>query len=104
MASSTHSRDLERQLDAEHRMVRSVVIGVLVALPITIALAIVIMGLAIGSTASWYVWIGLGVGIGGYAAFFFGTWGGVVRSTHEFDDLDEEAMHSAPSGLEHPPG
>ena len=88
------SGGLERQLAAERTMVHSVILGILIALPITIALAIGMMALAMSDKASWYVWIGLGAGIGAYAALFFGTWGGVVYSTHKFDQLDEEAMHS----------
>ncbi len=97
------SRGLERQLAAERTMVRSVIVGILIALPITIALAIGMMALAMSDKASWYVWIGLGAGIGAYAALFFGTWGGVVYSTHEFDELDEDAMHSPDDEPEGPP-
>jgi hypothetical protein len=88
------SGGLERQLAAERTMVRSVILGILIALPITIAVAIGMMALAMSDRVSWYVWIGLGAGVGVYAALFFGTWGGVVHSTHQFDELDEEAMHS----------
>jgi hypothetical protein len=87
------SGGLERQLAAEHTMVRSIMLGILVALPITITVAIGMVGLAISDKESWYVWVGLGAGIGAYAALFFGTWGGVVYSTHVFDELDEDAMH-----------
>jgi hypothetical protein len=97
------SGGLERQLAAERTMVRSIILGILIALPITIALAIGMMGLAISDKESWYVWVGLGAGIGAYAALFFGTWGGVMYSTHEFDDLDEEAMHSSESEPDGPP-
>ena len=94
------SADFERQLAAERTMLRSVMVGILIALPITIGLAIGMMGLAISDKASWYVWVGLGAGIGAYAALFFGTWGGVVYSMHEFDELDEEAMHSSGDELD----
>ena len=92
--AAVESGDLERQLAAERTMVRSVLLGILIALPITIALAIGMMGLAMSDKTSWYIWVGLGTGIGAYAALFFGMWGGVVYSTHEFDELDDEAMHS----------
>lgn len=88
------SGGLERQLAAERTMVRSVILGTLIAFPITIALAIGMMGLAMSDKESWYVWVGLGAGIGAYAALFFGAWGGIVYSTHEFDELDEEAMRA----------
>jgi ABC-type transporter Mla subunit MlaD len=50
--------------------------------------------LAMSGKVSWYVWVGLGAGIGAYAALFFGAWAGVVYSTGAFDQLDEDAMHS----------
>ena len=52
------------------------------------------MAIAISDKETWYVWIGLSVGLGVYAAGFFGAVGGVMLSAHKFDDLDEEAMHS----------
>jgi hypothetical protein len=100
VAPVDESGNLERQLAAEHTMVRSVALGILVALPITVTLAIGMMGLAMSAKQSWYVWVGLGAGIGGYAALFFGMWGGVVYSTREFDELDDEAMHANEHALE----
>jgi hypothetical protein len=74
-------------------MVRSIIFGIFAALPFTIAVTIGIVGLAIGDKAPWYVWIGLGTGIGTYAAGFFGTFAGVTLSSHRFDELDEDASH-----------
>ena len=71
---------LDRQIQAEHAMVRSGVLGVIVTLPIAIAVLTVMMALAIGDMQPWYVWTGLGVGMGVYAAGFFGTIGGVLLS------------------------
>jgi hypothetical protein len=97
------SEGLERQLTAERTMVRSVLVGIVIAFPITVALAIGMMGLAMSTEESWYIWVGLGAGIGAYASLFFGMWAGVVHSTHEFDELDEEGMHSAQSEASVPP-
>jgi hypothetical protein len=87
------SRSLERQLAAERTMVRSIIFGIVAALPITIAVTLGIIGLAMSDKEPWYVWIGLGAGIGTYAAGFFGTFAGVVLSSHRFDELDEDASH-----------
>jgi hypothetical protein len=87
------STSLERQLAAERTMVRSVILGILAALPITVAFTIGLVGVAISDQQPWYVWIGLGAGIGIYAAGFFGTCAGVMLSSHLFDELDEEASH-----------
>jgi len=86
---------LDRQLQAEHAMVRSGILGVIVTLPIAIAVLTVLMALAIGDMQPWYVWTGLGVGMGVYAAAFFGTIGGVLLSAHNFDQIDEDADHHA---------
>jgi hypothetical protein len=86
---------LERQLAAERSMMRSVILGIVAALPITIAFTIGLIGLAISDKEPWYVWIGLGAGIGTYAAGFFGTCAGVMLSSHLFDELDEDASHSS---------
>ena len=91
--ASVQSDALQRQLAAERTMVRSIMVGILAAAPITIVLAIAMMGLAISDKEPWYVWIGLGAGIGAYAALFFGMFAGVALSTHRFDELDEEASH-----------
>ena len=96
-AAPAHSAALQQQLAAERTMVRSIIIGIFAAAPITIVLAIGMMGLAISDKEPWYVWIGLGAGIGAYAALFFGMFAGVALSTHRFDELDEDASHS-----EHP--
>jgi hypothetical protein len=91
--ASVQSGALQRQLEAERTMVRSIMVGILAAAPITIVLAIAMMGLAISDKEPWYVWIGLGAGIGAYAALFFGMFAGVALSTHRFDELDEDASH-----------
>jgi len=80
-----HSGALERQLEAERTMVRSIVLGIFAAAPITIVLAIGMMALAISDKEPWYIWIALGAGIGAYAALFFGMFAGVALSTHRFD-------------------
>lgn len=84
---------LQRQLEAERTMVRSIVLGIFAAAPITIVLAIGMMALAISDKEPWYIWIALGAGIGAYAALFFGMFAGVALSTHRFDELDEDASH-----------
>ena len=91
----TVSLALDRQLQAERAMVRAGILGVIVSLPIAIAVLTVLMALAIGDMQPWYVWIGLGVGMGVYAAGFFGTIGGVLLSADNFDQIDDDADHHA---------
>ena len=84
------STGLERQLMAERALVRSVIRGTLIALPITIAVVIGMMALAISDTQAWYVWVGLGAGLGVYCAGFFGVVGGVMSSAHRLDQIEED--------------
>ncbi len=74
-------------------MVHSIIRGIVITTPIAVAALILMMALAIGNHQPWYVWSGLGALMGVYAAGFFGTIVGVMRSSHLLDELDEEAMH-----------
>ncbi len=75
-------------------MLDAIIRGTLIALPIAIAVLLTMMAIAISDKEPWYIWIGLSVGMGVYAAGFFGAVGGVMLSAHKFDELDEEAMQS----------
>jgi hypothetical protein len=84
---------LDRQIAAERKMVRAVLIGILAAWPFSVAVTIGFLGLAIADRTSWGVWVGLGAGLGTYAAGFFGTMAGVLLSSHLFDEIDEDLGH-----------
>jgi hypothetical protein len=90
-ASSTTPTGVEiatdRQVLAEHAMVRASIVGFLVALPIGIVMLVGMMAVAIGDTQPWYVWVGLGVGMGVYAAGFLGTVGGVLMSARSLNRI-----------------
>jgi hypothetical protein len=87
------STTLDRQLAAERRIVRAVMLGILIALPFTIAFTILLTAIAISDQTTWYVWIGLGAGIGAYASVFFGSVAGIMLTSHLLDELDEEDLH-----------
>jgi hypothetical protein len=90
-ASSTTPPPIEiaddRQIRAEQAMVRVSIIGFLVSLPIGIAVLVGMMGLAIGDTQPWYVWVGLGVGMGVYAAGFLGATAGLLLSARRLNRI-----------------
>jgi hypothetical protein len=79
----------ERQLAVERGVMRSIVRGVIVALPVPIAALIGMLALAVSNKEPWYVWAGLGGGLGIYAAGFFGVIFGVMIAAHRLDQLDE---------------
>ena len=75
------------QIRAEQAMVRVSLIGFLVSLPIAIAALVGMMGLAIGDTQPWYVSVGLGVGMGVYAAGFLGATAGLLLSARRLNRI-----------------
>jgi hypothetical protein len=80
----------ERQLEGERAMVRGAIKGLLIAIPISVAVLIGMMALAMGDTQPWYVWLSLGVGMGVYAAGFLGTVGAVLVYGAKLDKLNAE--------------
>jgi hypothetical protein len=92
------SAALERQVAAEQTMMRSIVHGILIALPFTIAFTIGLVGIAISDKQPWYVWVGLGAGIGAYAAGLFGSIAAVMFTAHLLDEPSELEEHAGPPG------
>jgi hypothetical protein len=80
------SAALDQQVASERTMMRSVVHGIFIALPFTIAFTIGLLAIAISDKATWYIWVGLGTGIGTYAAVFFGSVAGVMLTAHRLDE------------------
>jgi hypothetical protein len=80
----------ERQLQAERDVVRASVKGLIVSLPISIAVLIGLMAIAIGDMQPWYVWVALGAGMGVYAAGFLGTVSAVLLASHKLDEVDAD--------------
>jgi hypothetical protein len=74
-------------------MVRAIIRGIVIALPLTVAALIGMMALALSDGQPWYTWVSLGCVMGVYAAGFFGTIGGVMLSAHLLDDVDEAAAN-----------
>jgi uncharacterized oligopeptide transporter (OPT) family protein len=83
------STAIEQQLAVERGVFRSILRGVVLALPVAIAVLIGMMALAFGNTEPWYVWVGLGAGLGVYVAVFFGMIFGVTIAAHRLDRVDE---------------
>jgi hypothetical protein len=87
---------IERQLAVERSVFRSILRGVIVALPVAMGVLIGMMALAFSDKEPWYVWVGLGGGLGIYAAGFFGLIFGVTIAAHRLDQVDEpdHPLHS----------
>jgi len=77
----------DRQIQAEQAMVRASIVGFLVSLPIAIAVLVGMTAVAISDSQPWYVWGGLGVGMGVYAAGFLGATAGLLLSARKLNRI-----------------
>jgi hypothetical protein len=74
---------------AERHLVRRMIIGTAILVPVGAALFALLVGIAIWSTGTAIAGgVAMGAGIGALAGLFFGTWAGFVASVHEFEDLE----------------
>jgi hypothetical protein len=89
---STHSTRFEESLAAEQAAERglfvTIVKTVLISLPILIGIFLLMTAIAISDKVEWYVWIGLGVGLGVLGAVLLGSLAGATLSSHRLDAVD----------------
>jgi hypothetical protein len=88
----THAERFEASLDAEHDAERdllmSLVKSIVVSLPIMVGVFVLISAIAISDKTDWYVWLGLGVGLGVIGAFLLGSLAGATLNAHKLDEVD----------------
>ncbi|HEY7438222.1 MAG TPA: hypothetical protein VIC35_02395 [Acidimicrobiia bacterium] len=81
--------------EAEHHLARRVILGMVIAIPVFTVLFGALVGLSVHSAGSPAgVPLVMGAGIGVLAGIFFGTWGGIVASVHEVEDIEHDARVS----------
>jgi hypothetical protein len=82
----------EESLAAEETAERDVMITIvktiLLSLPVMIGIFLLMTAIAISDKTEWYVWIGLGVGLGVLGALLLGALGGATLSAHHLDAVD----------------
>jgi hypothetical protein len=87
-----HTERFEASLSAEHDaevdLFKSLVKSILVSLPIMIGVFVLISAIAISDKTDWYVWLGLGVGLGVIGAFLLGSLAGATLNAHKLDEVD----------------
>jgi hypothetical protein len=85
-----HSTD--DPLVVERHLVRRIVIGTVLAIPVGAALylGLVALALAFAGTPSTAALL-MGAGIGAYAALFWGFWFGIAASVREIEELEARA-------------
>ncbi len=89
---SRFDTSLRAEQHAERDLVKSVLTAILVALPVSIGVFVLITALAFSDKAEWYVWLGLGVGIGTLGALLMGALAGATLNAHKLDEVDRETF------------
>ena len=74
---------------AERHLVRRMIIGTAILVPVGAAFFALLVCLAVSRTGTAIAGpIATGAGTGALAGLFFGTWAGFVASVREFEDLE----------------
>ncbi|GMU77722.1 MAG: hypothetical protein AMXMBFR46_05200 [Acidimicrobiia bacterium] len=86
---------LAEELAAERSVWRSVVIGILVAVPVCMLIWVAMVAIAVGpeDPEHWLAWLGMGALVGSFAGAFFGGWAAFTMKAHLLDDIDRRGAH-----------
>jgi hypothetical protein len=77
---------------AEHDLVRWIVVGIAVAVPVCVALFMLVVGFDVNyESAPLGGPLAMAAAVGVLAGLFFGAWVGFVFKGHAFDELDRKA-------------
>ncbi len=82
---------LEAEKAAEKHLVRSLIKGIVISIPICMVIFLCITAAAISDKTEWYVWVGLGCGLGVIGGSLFGVLASVTLNAEKFDTVDGEA-------------
>jgi H+/Cl- antiporter ClcA len=90
--AETSDARVEEMRQAEHDLVRWIVIGIAVAVPVCVALfmASIAFDVSYESGAEGGP-LAMAAAVGTLAGLFFGAWAGFVFKGHTFDELDRKA-------------
>jgi hypothetical protein len=92
VADGTQSSRFEESLAAEKAAERSLLVTIvktiLFTLPVMIGIFLLMTAIAISDKTEWYVWIGLGVGLGVLGAILLGSLAGATMAAHRLDAVD----------------
>jgi protein-S-isoprenylcysteine O-methyltransferase Ste14 len=90
--AEAHSARFEESLAAEKAAERSLMVTIvktiIVSLPVMIGIFLLMTAIAISEKTEWYVWVGLGVGLGVIGAILLGSLAGATMAAHRLDAVD----------------
>jgi hypothetical protein len=86
--SERFEASLRAEHAAEHDLMVSLVKSIVISMPIMIGIFVLMSAIAISDKADWWVWLGLGVGLGVVAAFLLGALAGATLNAHKLDEVD----------------
>jgi H+/Cl- antiporter ClcA len=90
--AETSDARVEEMRQAEHDLVRWIIIGIAVAVPVCIALFMAAIAFdASYESAAEGGPLAMAAAVGTLAGLFFGAWAGFVFKGHTFDELDRKA-------------
>ncbi len=83
---------LEEMRQAEHDLVRWIVIGIVVAVPVCVLLLIAAIGFALrNESTALAAPLAMAAAVGTLAGLFFGAWAGFVFKGNALDEIDRHA-------------
>jgi hypothetical protein len=89
---STHGARFDESLAAEQAAERglfvTIVKTIVISLPIMIGIFLLMTAIAISDKSEWYVWVGMGVGLGFIGAVLLGSLAGATMAAHRLDAVD----------------
>jgi hypothetical protein len=89
---STHGARFDESLAAEKAAERGLFVTIaktiVISLPIMIGIFLLMTAIAISDKTEWYVWVGMGVGLGFIGAVLLGSLAGATMAAHRLDAVD----------------
>jgi hypothetical protein len=86
--ASRFEQSLAAEQVAERNLWVTIAKTILISLPVMIAIFLLMTAIAISDKTDWFVWVGLGVGLGVIGACLLGSLAGATIAAHRLDAVD----------------
>lgn len=86
--SARFEESLAAEQAAERSLFVTIVKTIVISFPVMIGIFLLMTAIAISDKTEWYVWIGLGVGLGTIGAVLLGSLAGATMAAHRLDAVD----------------